>query len=102
MTSRLSRRQFLRGVGVGVALPAFASFGTGSLFPADVPAAAKLAVTPTGAPLRSAFVFFPNGAIPAAWWPTGGTGTDFQWSRTLAPLEPHKASVQILSGLEHK
>jgi len=102
MTPHVSRRQFLRGVGVGVALPAFASFRAGSLFAADAPTAAKLAVTPTGAPLRSAFVFFPNGAIPAAWWPTGGTGPYFQWSRTLAPLEPLKQSVQVLSGLEHK
>jgi hypothetical protein len=102
MTSSVSRRQFLRGVGVGVALPAFASFRAGSLFAADAPAAAKLAVTPTGAPLRTAFVYFPNGAIPAAWWPAGDAGADFKWSRTLAPLEPHKASIQIVSGLDHK
>jgi hypothetical protein len=102
MTSSVSRRQFLRGVGVGVALPAFASFRPGSLFAGEAPAAAKLAVTPTGAPLRTAFVYFPNGAIPAAWWPAGDAGTDFKWSRTLAPLEPHKGSIQIVSGLDHK
>jgi hypothetical protein len=102
MTSSVSRRQFLRGVGVGVALPAFASFRPGTLFAADAPVAAKLAVTPTGAPLRTAFVYFPNGAIPAAWWPAGDAGADFKWSRTLAPLEPHKASIQIVSGLDHK
>ena len=102
MTSSVSRRQFLRGVGVGVALPAFASYKAGRLLAADAPAAAKLAVTPTGSPLRTAFVYFPNGAIPAAWWPAGDAGAVFKWSRTLAPLEPHKASIQIVSGLDHK
>ncbi|HEY2787318.1 MAG TPA: DUF1552 domain-containing protein [Fimbriiglobus sp.] len=101
MNTNISRRHFLRGVGVGVALPAFASIRTGSLLAAETPAAAKLAVTPTGAPLRTAFVYFPNGAIPAAWWPSGTPGPDFKWSRTLAPLEPHKQSIQILSGLDH-
>jgi hypothetical protein len=46
------------------------------------------------------FVFFPNGAIPAAWWPTG-EGTEFKWSRTLTPLEKHKDAVQILGGLDN-
>jgi hypothetical protein len=51
--------------------------------------------------LRTAFLFFPNGAIPAAWWPTGD-GANFQWSRTLKPLEKHKEHVQILGGLDNK
>jgi hypothetical protein len=63
--------------------------------------AAKLATSPTGAPVRSVFLFFPNGAIPSAWWPTR-EGTDFPWSHTLKPLEKHKAHVQILGGLGHK
>jgi hypothetical protein len=92
--ARLSRRHFLRGVGVGVALPAFAS-----LRPARL--AAAPAATSTGAPLRSAFVYFPNGAIPSAWWPTGD-GADFQWSRTLQPLEKLKDHVQVLGGLDHR
>ena len=33
-----------------------------------------------------AFVYVPNGAIPAAWWPAGDGGTDFELSPTLAPL----------------
>ena len=78
----------------------FESLGATSLL-ADAPAAARLASTSTGAPLRTAFLFFPNGAIPSTWWPTGA-GTDFQWSRTLRPLENHKSHVQILGELEHK
>lgn len=88
----IDRRRFLRGVGAAVALPAFASL--------RVQAAGKLATTATGAPLRTAFVYFPNGAIPAAWFPNG-EGADFKWSRTLAPLEKHKASVQVLGGVDN-
>src|ERR1700681_706189 len=91
----LSRRTFLRGVGACVALPLFDSLGTTRLLAADAPAAARLASTATGAPLRSAFVYFPNGAIPANWWPNR-TGTDFGWSRSLRPLEGHKSQLRIL------
>src|SRR5262245_7453626 len=94
------RRQFLRGAGALVALPAFASLRPSALFGA-APATGKLATTASGAPLRAAFVFFPNGAIPAAWRPAGD-GSDFKWSRTLAPLEKHKDSVQILGGLDNE
>jgi len=94
-----SRRHFLRGLGATIWLPAFASLGTSRLLAAD--GAGKLAVTASGAPLRAAFVYFPNGAIPASWWP-GGEGADFQLKRTLQPLEPLKGLVQVLGGLNHK
>jgi hypothetical protein len=97
-SARLNRRHFLRGVGVGVALPLFESLRPARLLAAPE---ARLATTATGAPLRTAFVYFPNGAIPAAWWPTG-EGTDFQFGRTLAPLEPVRSDVQVLGGLDHK
>jgi hypothetical protein len=96
----LSRRGFLRGVGACVALPLFESLRLPGLLAAEPPGA-QLACTATGAPLRTAFVYFPNGAIPGAWWPTGEEA-EFAWSRTLAPLEKHKGQVQILGGLEHK
>jgi hypothetical protein len=60
-----------------------------------------LATTGTGAPLRTAFVFFPNGAIPASWWPKE-PGTSFDLSRTLEPLAARRESVQILGGLNHR
>ena len=94
-----SRRQFLRGLGASIALPAFASLSA----PLRVIAGEGqgLATTAAGAPLRAAFVYFPNGAIPASWWPTG-EGADFQFKRTLEPLESLKNHVQILGGLDHK
>jgi len=60
-----------------------------------------LATTSSGAPLRTAFVYFPNGAIPATWWPAQ-PGTDFPLSRTLRPLESLKSHLQILGELEQK
>jgi hypothetical protein len=97
----MNRRHFLRGLGACVALPAF-----GSLLPARLHGAgaagagAQLGTTATGAPLRTAFVFFPNGAIPATWWPEGG-GTDFQLKSTLQPLAAMSRHVQVLGGLDH-
>ena len=96
----LSRRNFLRGVGAAVALPAFSSLSPFKVMGAE-PAAAAPAVSATGAPLRSAFMFFPNGAIPKAWWPNG-EGADFEWSQTLQPLAEHKEFVQIMGGLDHQ
>jgi Protein of unknown function (DUF1552) len=95
-----SRRQFLRGAGACIALPAFLSQGAGRLLAADASAATKLATTATGAPLRTAFIFFPNGAIPGAWWPKG-EGSDYAFSRTLQPLEKLRKQVQVLGGLAH-
>ena len=94
----MNRRHFLRGLGACVALPAF-----GSLLPQRMLAAnsaTRLATTATGAPLRTAFVFFPNGAIPTRWWPEGGV-SDFRLNTTLAPLESMRRQIQVLGGLDH-
>jgi hypothetical protein len=100
-TAGLNRRHFLRGLGACIALPAFESLVPARLFAADsISPAARLATTATGAPLRTAFIYFPNGAIPGAWWPEGGEA-EFALSRTLAPLEPYRNDLQILSGLDH-
>ncbi len=98
-SAEMNRRHFLRGLGACIALPAFASFGSSRLL-ADTGGAAKLATTATGAPLRTAFVFFPNGAIPGAWWPEGGE-KDFKFNATLSPLEAMRKNLQVVSGLDH-
>lgn len=96
----LSRRHFLRGLGAAVALPAFESLSPMKLLGAEAAAAGKLGVTASGAPLRTAFVFFPNGAIPASWWPEG-EGSDFKLKSTLDPLEDSRSQIQVVSGLDH-
>jgi hypothetical protein len=98
----LSRRQFLRGLGACVALPVFESALRPVARAATAsPLAAKMGVTATGAPLRMAFVYFPNGAHQRNWWPTG-EGSDFTLSRTMEPLAPLRNSIQVLGGLDHK
>jgi hypothetical protein len=96
-----SRRTFLRGLGACVALPALESLGVGRVLAASSAAARAIATTATGAPLRAAFLFFPNGAIPRAWWPEQ-PGVDFALSRTLEPLAPVKDLVQVVGGLKHE
>lgn len=88
----LSRRHFLRGVGACFALPVFES-----LRPAQLAAANAAAQTP---PVRMAFLYVPNGMIPAVWWPAGDAGKDFALPRTLEPLEKVRHQLQIISGLD--
>jgi hypothetical protein len=97
----LSRRQFLRGVGACVALPFFESALRPMASAATSTGAANLAVTPTGAPLRMAFVYFPNGAHQNYWWPEG-EGANFKLGKTMQPLAPLQKRIQILGGLDHK
>jgi hypothetical protein len=99
----LSRRRFLRGLGTCVALPALASLRPTGVLAASAPApgVAPLATTASGAPLRTAFICFPNGAIPSTWWPEAeGSGADLRLSRTLEPLEPVRDLVQVVGGLD--
>jgi hypothetical protein len=95
----LTRRHFLRGLGACIALPILES-----LRPVGALAAAadgKLALSGTRAPLRAAFLCFPNGAIPGAWWPNGDA-QDFEFSPTLKPLQPLRQHLQVLGGLDQQ
>lgn len=94
----MSRRNFLRGIGATLAVPSFASLLPGKMMAATH--ALETATTATGAPLRTAFVTFPNGAIPDQWWPTGGQ-TTFTLNESLKPLEGLRDQIQIFSGLDH-
>ena len=95
-SSGFTRRRFLRGLGACVALPALESLAPVRLLAAATP----LATTVTGAPLRTAFLYFPNGAIPSAWWPKGDAA-NFTFNRTLEPLESFRSKLQVLGGLDH-
>jgi uncharacterized protein DUF1552 len=102
----MNRRRFLKGIGVCMALPALESLLPRQLMstaagavPATAGPSAGAAVTATGAPLRTAVIYFPNGAIPANWWPAGA-GETFALNKTMQPLEKLKYKLQILGGLE--
>jgi Protein of unknown function (DUF1552) len=93
-----TRRAFLRGVGACIALPTLASLQTGSTLATE--SARALATTAGGAPLRTAFLFFPNGSIPQAWWPDR-PGAEYAISPTLKPLEAVRNKFQVLRGLDN-
>ena len=93
----LNRRTFLRGLGACLAVPALESLQP---VRAGATTATALATTPGGAPLRMAYVYFPNGAIQPNWWPTG-EGSAFQFAPTMKSLEKVRHQVQVLGGLDH-
>ncbi|MHC2068021.1 DUF1552 domain-containing protein [Bremerella sp. T1] len=97
MKMQPTRRHFLKGLGMAVALPAMES-----LMPGTAHAAApKTAMTAAGDPLRSAFLYVPNGVNVNKWFPEG-TGQDYKLNATMKPLEKHRSDFQIVSGLAHE
>lgn len=88
----LSRRTVLRGAGVAISLP---------LLDAMIPAATALASTPAVPKPRLGFIYFPHGAVMDRWTPKT-TGTAFDFSPILKPLEPYRRYTTIVSGLRNK
>ncbi len=96
-TFSLSRRHFLHGAGVALALPWFETFA------AESPRR-------NATPKRFVSVYHPDGvglplkADPAwkdwSWFPHGGE-KDFQLSKVLDVLEPLRNDITIYSGLSH-
>jgi hypothetical protein len=85
----LSRRTLLRGAGAAVALP---------LLDAMVPAGTALAQTAAAPKPRLACFYIPHGAVMRHWTPaTEGAG--FQFTQTLAPLEPFRERINVVSDL---
>ncbi len=85
----LSRRAILRGIGATVALP---------LLDAMVPALTAAQNTPAKAVRRFGVVYHPNGVIYPSWLPKG-VGRDFELSPVLAPLQPFRDRVVVVTGL---
>jgi hypothetical protein len=88
----LSRRTLLRGAGAAVALP---------LLDAMIPAGTALAQTAAAPTPRFGFVYFPHGAVQDRWQPAA-TGTGFEFSEILKPLEPYRDSLTVVSGLRNR
>ena len=59
-----------------------------------------LATTASGAPLRTAYCYFPNGVNQEHWWPLRNSG-ELVLNRTMKPLENIKAKIQAFGGLDH-
>lgn len=85
----LSRRTFLRGTGVTLALP---------LLDAMVPASTLLAQTAAAPKPRFVGAFVPHGMSPGYWVPDK-VGSGFTMPPIFEPLEPYRKQTVILSGL---
>lgn len=84
----ISRRTLLRGAGAALALPYLERM---------MPLSA-LAVSAPARPLRLAYAFVPNGISMPLWRPAQ-SGLIKSLPELLAPLEPFRGSITMLSGL---
>jgi len=87
----LSRRTFLRGMGVSLSLPFLESM---------VPAQTPIARTAANPQIRLGLCFMPHGAVMSQWTPAEEGA--LKLSPTLLPLEPYKDQVVVISNLAHK
>ena len=87
----LSRRTFLRGAGVTVALPLL-----DAMLPAQTPLA-KTAATPKS---RFCGIYVPHGATMDKWTPAQ-EGAGFEFSESLKPLEKYRNRVNVVTNLAH-
>ena len=85
-THKLSRRTFLRGVGVTMALPWMESLTVWGDEPAAAPPASE-------APVRLAVLFSGNGFHSKEWW-AKGEGKDMELGQVLSPLADFREKLQ--------
>src|SRR5215471_12207306 len=89
---QFSRRAFLRGIGVTMALPWMESLNVWGDTPSSV-------VKPASeAPVRLAVVFSGNGFHSKEWW-AKGEGKDLELGRVLTPLSDFREKLLFLRGL---
>lgn len=93
--NRPTRRHFLRGAGVTLALPWLEAM---PLFGQTATPAAAAASKP---PLRFGVVYFSNGVEPAHWW-MKGSGASMELGPVLQPMLPHREDIVIVDGLFNK
>src|SRR6202162_1653816 len=89
----LSRRTFLQGAGVTIALPFLESM---------VPAATPLQKTAAASGARTRFgaIYYPHGATMDKWTPKGD-GANFEFSEILEPFKPYRDRINIISDTSH-
>src|ERR1051326_6158694 len=85
----LSRRTFLHGAGVTLALP---------FLEAMLPAQTPLATAGAAPKVRFAGIFFPHGMAPGHWVPKA-EGANFELPFIMDPLRPILVRAVIISGL---
>src|SRR5437773_11455453 len=89
MIKKPSRRTFLHGAGVTMALPWLESIPVWG------------ATTAEAAPKRFAVMFMGNGINGNHWW-AKGAGNDLKLSKTLERMEPPKKKINVINVLLNK
>src|SRR5688572_7153120 len=98
----LPRRTFLKSLGTAIALPYLDAMTPAFASAAGVQASAgKPALAAAAARQRLIFTYIPNGVTMEAWTPAA-TGSTFEYTRILKPLEAFRDRTLVLSGLAHK
>ena len=90
MNSRLTRRHFLRNLGISAAALPFLG-GLPSLTGATLPQRRQ----------RLVIMFSPNGTLPNEFWPDE-EGECFEFKPILKPLQPFRDRVLLLNGIYNK
>jgi len=90
-THHLSRRTFLRGVGVTMALPWMESLNVWGDEPRGRNASSE-------APVRLAVMFSGNGFHSKEWW-AKGAGDQMELGQVLTPLAAHRKKMLFIRGL---
>ena len=92
-----SRRMFLRGVGVTMALPWLESRTVWG----DTPTAKKSGEAASDAPVRLCVTFSGNGFHSKEWW-ARGEGEKMELGRVLKPLTEFRSRLLFVRGLSNK
>src|SRR3954462_5631611 len=95
-TLHMDRRAFLKGVGgVALALPVLEAMG--AEVADQIPRRFCAIYTANGMSLPKA----EHGIAEWSWFPTNGSGADFQFGKSTEPLAPFRKQVSFMGGLEH-
>src|SRR5829696_7093720 len=91
---QVSRRTFLRGAGVTMALPWLESVPVWGAAPMS-------GGSPAACPKRFAALFMGCGINANHWW-AKGSGADMVLGKSLEPMAPLKTKLNVVSGLFNK
>ena len=94
--NQLDRRAFLRGIGgVALALPVLDAMG--AEVAGQIPRRFCAIYTANGMSLPNS----EHGIDEWSWFPTRGSGTDFQFGKSTEPFAPFRKQLSFMGGLEH-
>lgn len=88
----VSRRSFLYGTGISLALPWLTSLPTRGA------SGKRTSGHDPQPPTRFACLYFSNGVEPEHWWADGG-GSEMKLGPGLEPLTPHRENLVVIDGL---